>query len=60
MKGRKMPSILPVLLALVLVCAAVFLYRLYRRKRVGSGRGEPDVTYVCDLCGSKDCICRKQ
>jgi hypothetical protein len=42
---------------LLILCAAVIAYLLLRRK------GETEIvqdTYVCDVCGEKECICRKE
>lgn len=40
---------------LVTVCAGVAGYLLIRRKKTQ----EPHDTYVCDVCGQKECLCRK-
>lgn len=42
-------------LILVIVCAGVIGYLLFRRKR----EKEPLDTYVCDVCGEKECLCHK-
>ena len=42
---------------LLILCAAVFAYLMMRRK----GRQElPHDTYVCDVCGERECICHKE
>ena len=42
-------------LILVIVCAGVVGYLLFRRKK----EKEPHDTYVCDVCGEKECLCHK-
>jgi len=42
-------------LILGIVCAGVAGYLLLRRKN----RQEPQDTYVCDVCGEKECLCHK-
>lgn len=42
-------------LILVIVCAVVVGYLLFRRK----SKEEPHDTYVCDVCGEKECLCHK-
>jgi hypothetical protein len=39
----------------VAVCAAVVGYLIFQRKN----RKAPQDTYVCDVCGEKECICHK-
>lgn len=41
------------LAALFLIFLTVMVLRVNRRKNL------PHDTYVCDVCGEKDCICRK-
>ncbi len=41
-------------LILVVVCAVVLGYLILRQKRK-----EPEDTYVCAVCGEKDCVCHK-
>jgi len=43
-------------LILVVVCAVVVAYLIFRQK----SRKEPQDTYVCDVCGEKECICHKE
>jgi hypothetical protein len=42
-------------LILVVVCAAVVGYLMFRQKN----KKAPQDTYVCDVCGEKECLCRK-
>jgi hypothetical protein len=39
----------------VIVCAVVVGYLMVRQKN----KKEPQDTYVCDLCGQKECLCHK-
>ena len=42
-------------LVLIGVCAVVVGYLTFRQKN----KKKPQDTYVCDICGEKDCLCRK-
>ncbi len=42
-----------ILFALCLVVLTVVVSKITRKK-------PPDATYVCDVCGRKDCICHKE
>jgi hypothetical protein len=42
-------------LILVVVCAVVVGYLIFRQK---NGKAPQD-TYVCDVCGEKECLCHK-
>ena len=39
----------------VIVCIAAVGYLIFLQKK----RKKPQDTYVCDICGEKDCLCRK-
>jgi hypothetical protein len=39
----------------LIVCIVVVGYLIFTRK----DRREPQDTYVCDVCGEKECICHK-
>ena len=43
-------------LILIVVCAVVVGYLLFRRK----SQMKPQDTYVCDICGEKECLCHKE
>ncbi len=43
-------------LILVIGCAGVVGYLIFRRKN----KKEVQDTYVCDICGEKECLCRKE
>jgi hypothetical protein len=38
-----------------LVCAVVVGYLVFRQKN----KKEPQDTYICDICGEKECLCHK-
>jgi len=42
---------------LLILCAAVAAFLLFGRKKAET---LPQDTYVCDVCGEKECICRKE
>ena len=42
---------------LLILCAAVVAFVLFSKKKT---EGPPQDTYVCDICGEKECICRKE
>ncbi len=42
---------------LVVVLATIVVYVLKRKARKEE---LPQVTYVCDVCGERDCICHKE
>ena len=42
---------------LLILCAAVIAYLLMRRKE---GAEAVHDTYVCDVCGERECICHKE
>jgi len=42
---------------IIVLCAAGILLLLARRQRKPP---PPRDTFVCDLCGEKDCICHKE
>jgi hypothetical protein len=42
---------------LLILCAAVIAYLLVRHK---GGREIAHDTYVCDVCGQRECICHKE
>jgi hypothetical protein len=70
MKGEFTVSFILVLVILVVVVAAeVFIYRKSKsaqnsipplKPRPVARNEEPDVTYVCKICGERDCICHKK
>ena len=39
----------------VVVCAGVVGYLIFRQKN----KKAPQDTYVCDICGEKECLCHK-
>jgi hypothetical protein len=39
----------------IVACAVVVGYLIFRRK----SSKEPQDTYVCDICGERECLCRK-
>jgi hypothetical protein len=43
-------------LILVIVCVGVVGYLIFGRKN----RKEPQDSYVCDVCGQRECICHKE
>jgi len=45
------------LVILLILCAAVAAFMLLSRKKA---KNHPQDTYVCDVCGEKECICRKE
>ncbi len=44
------------ILVLVLLCAAIVVY-LFQKRR---GTRPSDASYVCEICGEKDCICHEE
>jgi aspartate carbamoyltransferase regulatory subunit len=42
---------------LLILCAGAIAYYTIRRKR---RRELPHDTYVCDVCGQRECICHKE
>ncbi|MEJ2725927.1 MAG: hypothetical protein P8175_15050 [Deltaproteobacteria bacterium] len=42
---------------LMILCAAVIAYLMLRPK---GNQALPHDTYVCDVCGQKECICHKE
>jgi hypothetical protein len=43
-----------VAIILIVAGAALVLFRSANKKRV------PDATYVCDVCGERDCVCHEE
>jgi hypothetical protein len=43
-------------LVLIVLCAVVVGYLIFRQKN----RKAPQDTYVCDVCGEKECLCHKE
>jgi hypothetical protein len=43
-------------LVAVVVCAVVFGYWISRKRN----KKPPQDTYVCDICGEKECLCHKE
>ena len=41
----------------LILCAAVAAFVLFSKKKAGN---PPEDTYVCDVCGEKECICHKE
>ena len=39
----------------LIACAGVVGYLIFR----GKHKKEPQDTYVCDICGEKECLCHK-
>ena len=44
-------------LIILILCAAIAVFLALRRKK---SEDPPLDTYVCDICGEKDCLCRKE
>jgi hypothetical protein len=42
-------------LIVVILCAGAVGYLIFRMKKK-----EPQDTYVCDVCGEKECVCHKE
>ena len=42
---------------IVVFLAALLIYVLTRKTKKNE---PPKETYVCDVCGDKDCVCRKE
>ncbi len=42
-------------LIIVIVCIVVVGYLIFGRK----SKRKPQDTYVCDICGEKECLCHK-
>jgi len=40
--------------------AAVVIYFLFRIIVYKKNKSEEPVSYICDECGEKDCVCRKE
>jgi len=40
----------------VIACAVVAGYLIFRQK---NRKAPPQDTYVCDVCGEKECLCHK-
>ena len=41
----------------LILCAAVAAFVVFSRKKAEK---PPQDTYVCDVCGEKECICHKE
>ncbi len=44
------------LIALIIFGAALAAYFLFRTRKIE----KPHDTYVCDICGEHECLCRKE
>ena len=42
---------------MLILCAAIVGYVTLRSKK---GKERPPDHYVCDICGERDCLCRKE
>ena len=70
MKGKLTVSFILVLVILIIVIAAgAFIYQKSKssqnsipplKHRPATSNKDPDVTYVCKICGERDCICHKK
>jgi len=45
---------------LIGLIAAVVIFLLFRIIVSGKNKSEGPVSYICDECGEKDCVCRKE
>ncbi len=44
------------LFVILVLCSAVLVFVFIKRAKK---KEPPDVSYVCDICGDKDCDCHK-
>ena len=43
-----------IVFAILIIALAIWVFRIAKTKKT------PHDTYVCDICGEKDCVCHKQ
>ena len=48
------------LLILAAAAAAIVFYMRMQKKDTSADRNQVDATYVCDVCGEHECICREE